>query len=197
MSKKMDVAVYQQPKDGNLHCGDSYFYQETEHGFMCVIADGLGSGEYARESSQIVVHTIQQNSNITLEDFVERCNQQLIGKRGVVCGILKVNFLENRYTYTSIGNIGMLITLDGEKKKRMVPSSGFLAGYKRPLKVTEGELLPNMQFIMFSDGVKEEELAENYFLNENVHAVTGTYRERMNGNTKDDTTLIAMRFKGN
>lgn len=192
---KIDVAVYQKPKAKNYYCGDSYFYKETDHEFVCAIADGLGSGEYAKESSQIVIDIIRTNSSATVEELVKKCNEQLAGKRGAVIGILKLDFLEKSYTFSSIGNIGMMTVAKDQKKKRTIPNAGYLAGYKRPFKVIRERLELDMNFIMFSDGVHECELAKDYFVNKDIHSVIKTYEYRNDDAPKDDTTLVAMRYQ--
>src|SRR5699024_1034699 len=140
MLMNVDVAVYQQPKEGNYYCGDSYFYEQSDSEFICAIADGLGSGEYAKESSQIVIDIIRENSHADVDDLVKKINKQLLGKRGVVVGILKVNLIDKIFTYSSIGNIGVMLVKEGKKVKRNIPNSGYLAGYRRPFKEIEGEL---------------------------------------------------------
>ncbi|WP_106494765.1 SpoIIE family protein phosphatase [Lentibacillus sp. Marseille-P4043] len=191
----VQVAVYQKAKKGNFHCGDSYFYIETENEFVCALADGLGSGEFAKESSQIVIDIIQSNIHATVEQLVKRSNKELFHKRGVVLGILKLDFQSKRYSFSSIGNIGiMTITKDG-KKKRNIPNAGYLAGYPRPFKVTTDNLDSNMNFIMFSDGVTDADLSQKFLLGNDMDEITSMYAN-VNGESRiDDTTLIAMRYE--
>ncbi|ASK61245.1 indirect negative regulator of sigma-B activity [Virgibacillus phasianinus] len=194
--KRVEVGVYQKAKKGNYYCGDSYFYTETENEFVCALADGLGSGEFARESSQVVVDIIKDNIHASIEQIIKRCNENLTGKRGVVIGILKIDFTSKRYSFSSIGNIGVITISQDGKKKRNIPNGGYLAGYHRPFKIENGKVDSVMNFIMFSDGVSDAELAQKYFLNKNVNETIATY-EFKNGQAKDDdTTLIAMRYTG-
>src|SRR5690625_4429847 len=86
-NQKICMATYQKEKTGNDFCGDSYFFSEKDNGFICVIADGLGSGETAGESSQAVVDIIKNNVNISDEALVKKCVQKLSGKRGSVLGV--------------------------------------------------------------------------------------------------------------
>src|SRR5699024_8740032 len=115
--RKMQVAIYQRAKQNNYYCGDSYFYTETENEFICALADGLGSGEYAKESSQTVIDIIRSHSGKNVEQLVKECNRQLSGKRGVVLGVLKINFSEQSYSFSSIGNIGMMTVVENKKKR--------------------------------------------------------------------------------
>ncbi|WP_099156826.1 protein phosphatase 2C domain-containing protein [Virgibacillus ndiopensis] len=194
--ENVQVAVYQKAKKGNYHCGDSYFYSETENEFICALADGLGSGEFAKESSQIVVDIIKDNVNVSVEQLIKKSNEKLIGKRGVVLGILKINYQSNRYSFSSIGNIGvMTITADGNKK-RNIPNVGYLAGYHRPFKIVTEKIEPNMNFIMFSDGVLDSDLSQKYFLNKEVNEITKTFEQVNSEPRNDDTTLIAIRYVG-
>lgn len=195
MTPTVEVAVYQQAKEGNYYCGDSYIHLKTDDEFICAIADGLGSGEYALESSQITIDIIRQNVDATVEELVKKCNKDLMGKRGVVLGILKLDFNSDTYSFSSIGNIGVMTVTPGGKKKRNIPSGGYLAGYKRPFKVIREKLLPKMNFILFSDGVTDEELASKFFLGRNVDDIINSFKKYCHTKRKDDTTLIAVSYE--
>lgn len=192
---KVAVSVYQKPKKGNYQCGDSYFYTETENEFLCAIADGLGSGEFAKESSQTVINIIKSNIHATVEQLVKVCNTELQGKRGVVIGILKLDFKNKIYSFSSIGNIGIMSITDDKVKKRSIPNAGYLAGYRRAFKVMTKKLESNMSFVMFSDGVLDRELSQCFFLNKDVESITKAYEQTSDEIKADDTTLIAMRYE--
>lgn len=191
---KVDVSVFQKPKKGNAYCGDSYFYTETEDLFVCAIADGLGSGEFAWESSQAVINIIEENINVSVEELVKKVNIALWGKRGVVLGILKMDFKSEIYSFSSIGNIGMMKVTKDRKKSRNIPNSGYLAGYKRQIKVDNKILEKGTNFIMFSDGVQDKELSNRFFIENDVERITKTYEQTSAKNREDDTTLIVMRY---
>lgn len=193
---RIRVAVYQKAKEGNFYCGDSYFYVETENEFICAIADGLGSGEFARESSQIVIRIIENNPHVSIEQLVQLCNKQLLRKRGVVLGLLKVFFSSGTYSFSSIGNIGIMTVSSIGKKKRNIPDPGYLAGSPKAFKVVNGQLESHMNFIMFSDGVFDTDLSSPFMLNRNVDEVVRMFADTRAGSANDDTTLIAMNYSG-
>lgn len=193
--RKVQVSVYQKPKQGNYSCGDSYFYTETEKEFVCVIADGLGSGDFAKESSQVVIDIIKSNIYATVEQLVKSCNKELFGKRGVVLGILKLDFDSRTYTFSSIGNIGVITVTKEKKRKRNIPNAGYLAGYPIPFKVVQEKLENQTNFIMFSDGVIDKELSQAFFSDKDIHRITQTYEHTCDKIRHDDTTLIAMRYE--
>ncbi|QKY71218.1 protein phosphatase 2C domain-containing protein [Lentibacillus sp. CBA3610] len=192
---KVETAVFQKAKQNQHLCGDSYFYTETEDEYICALADGLGSGEFAKESSDIVIRIIEKNIHATVEQLIKKCNGQLSGKRGAVIGILRIDFRESRYTFSSIGNVGILTIFENGVKKRNIPNAGYLAGYHRPFKVVTDTLYPSMSFILFSDGVTDKDLSQRFLLNRDVNQVVQTYANYTNGEMReDDTTLIAIKY---
>lgn len=194
-SKHMNLAVYQKAKKGNYYCGDSYFYKETEDAFVCAIADGLGSGEMARESSHAVMKVIEDYPELTIESLVNKCNEALVGKRGVVLGILRIDFLKQTYSYSSIGNIGVIIVTAEGKKSRNIPLAGYLAGFPRKLRVTNGKVEKGMKFLMFSDGVNDRRFPLKHVHTNEVESIVEQYKELYGHSRDDDTTLIVMEYE--
>ncbi|WP_042142442.1 protein phosphatase 2C domain-containing protein [Paucisalibacillus sp. EB02] len=194
---RVKVAVFQEAKKGNNECGDSYFYSETENEFICALADGLGSGEFAKESSEIVINIIKENINSPVEELVKKCNEKLIGKRGTVLAILKIDYHSNSYSISSIGNVGVMTITRGNTKKRSIPNAGYLAGFNRKFQVIQEPLENEMNFIMYTDGVTSKELTEHYFFEKEVERITKTFAFKSKDSRKDDTTLIAVRYEHN
>ncbi len=192
---KVQVATYQTPKAGNFYCGDSYFYLETADQYICALADGLGSGELAQESSRAVIDVIQDNIDASPEKLIELCNKQLTDKRGVVLGVLRINFKQEMYSFLSIGNIS-LVTIGADKKRtRAIPNAGYLAGYQKDFKIIHKKLESKMNFIMFTDGVLDKEISNDYLIGDNVERIISTYTSGIDQNRADDTTLIVMHYE--
>lgn len=194
--RKVEIATYQKEKAGEDYCGDGYYFAEKDKGFICAITDGLGSGKMADESSQAVIDVIKNNEDISDRSLVSKCVQALAGKRGTVLGVLRVDFINQTYTYSSIGNISLVITMNEKQKTRTIPKPGFLGNYERNLKVVQGELKNEMGFLMFSDGVSDQELSKLCLFNENVDEIIQAFSHMSSEDREDDTTLIAIRYRG-
>jgi phosphoserine phosphatase RsbX len=192
---RINVSVFQQAKDGNVECGDSYYYLETEHGFLCALADGLGSGEFAKESSKIVIDTIKESIYDSVEQLIKKCNEKLVGKRGSVLALLKINYETKVYSISSIGNVGVMTVTGENEKKRSIPNAGYLAGYNTKFKLIQEPLENEMNFILFTDGVTNRDLSESYFYDKDVERITKSFALKSNRPRKDDTTLIAIRYE--
>src|SRR5690625_738185 len=121
--EKVYVAVYERAKVTNITSGDSYFYQEADDTFICAIADGLGSGQFAKESSEIVIDTIKNNPDLSDRELAHLCSEQLVGRRGVVLGVLRLDYQDKTFAYSSIGNIGLVTMTPDHVKNRNIPRS--------------------------------------------------------------------------
>ncbi|MFD2923199.1 SpoIIE family protein phosphatase [Halobacillus naozhouensis] len=195
IENQVAVSVYQKAKKGNYYCGDSYFYKETDDAFICALADGLGSGELAKESSQAVMKVLEDFPDMEIESIIRKCNEVLLGKRGVVLGILRIDLIEQTYSYSSIGNIGIITLAKDGKRNRNIPLSGYLAGYPKRLKVTRGKAEHGMIFLLFSDGVSDRRLSVKNTNTHDIHFIVEQYKELYGQFRDDDTTLIAMEYK--
>ncbi|WP_153729106.1 SpoIIE family protein phosphatase [Salinibacillus xinjiangensis] len=191
---QIEVSVFQQPKIGNKCNGDYFFYKETETQFISVLADGLGSGADANESSSAAIHIIKDHHTEPMEKLIKLCNNQLIHKRGVVLGIIKMDLVNKTFELTSIGNVGIAILKPNGEKKRNIPTPGYLPSYGHSFKVKRGELEPGHVFLMYSDGVYERSLLKHVTEKQDMFVITDRYAKRERENIADDTTLLAMRY---
>ncbi|MFC5465540.1 hypothetical protein [Lederbergia graminis] len=88
--------AFQTAKNDNIFCGDSFYVSVEEDYFIGVLADGLGSGELAYESSQAVVSIVKSNPEADVDTLMHYANEVLIRKRGAAVAILKVDFKKRR-----------------------------------------------------------------------------------------------------
>ena len=192
--KRVEVDVFQKAKKNNYCCGDSYFYLEKDQTFICALADGLGSGEFAKESSELVVEAIKEHYDKPVKEIIRESNKVLVGKRGVVLGILQMDFEAQQYYYTSIGNIGLVTIADDDIKRRNIPQAGYLSGYDRPYKVVSESLQKGMTFLLFSDGVTPDDLSRIPVIGLEPKGIIEGFAEHYSGELTDDTTIIALKL---
>lgn len=192
--EQLEVSVYQKAKKGNVECGDSYFYQQSDTQFICAVADGLGSGEFAKESSEAVMEVVSKNSLESIETIINRCKSALTNKRGVVLGILKIDFERDHFSFASIGNIGIIIDPIEGKKKRNIPVAGYIGGQHRPFKVKTEPLKKDMLFFMFTDGVSDSMLSSELAKKGSIHDTVDNFKNSQLTKLEDDTTLIGIKY---
>ncbi|MCP8618082.1 SpoIIE family protein phosphatase [Salirhabdus salicampi] len=194
MEGYMEVSVFQKPKAGNACCGDSYYYKEQDSEFVCVLADGLGSGRLAKESSQAVIEVVERCYHHSINTIVEKCNEALTDKRGVVLGLLKVDYEDSTYAFTSVGNVGIVVMGPNGKRRKHIPTAGYLSGNNRKCNVVKESLTEEDKIFMFSDGVNERHLLNNVDENDTISSVVKRYAHRGESDIQDDATLIGMKY---
>jgi len=191
--EKIDVDFYHEIKSGEKESGDSFFYAIYEHMFICVIADGLGSGQLAKESSEIVVQFIKENPLLDDQSIVALTNKHLFKKRGVVLGILRIQMDKGEYVYSSIGNIGLIVIDENNNRERNIPKHGYLSNRPCELKQISGKV-SRANFILYSDGVSDNELTRETFQYGKPSQLIETFKRHISHTRSDDTTLIAIQY---
>ncbi|NCT35656.1 SpoIIE family protein phosphatase [Bacillus sp. EB93] len=138
-----------------VYCGDDYFFLHTEEYFVCVLADGLGSGKNAYDSSHAVIEEVKRNHELDVEALMAVCNQVLVDKRGAAVSILKIFYDKNEFVYSSVGNIRFfLYNPSDDKLVYPLPVTGYLSGRKQKYRTQRYKYEPNAKFILHSDGLE-------------------------------------------
>ncbi|WP_026692990.1 PP2C family serine/threonine-protein phosphatase [Peribacillus kribbensis] len=150
----LELLVSQSSKNDMPYCGDSYFYTVTDDYFICVLADGLGSEEFAYESSAAVTDVVKSNHHLDVDTLMKKCNEVLVNKRGAAVSILKVNFKEQEFIYSSVGNIRFFCYLPNGKLIYPLPVTGYLSGRMQKYHTQYYKYEPNSNFILHSDGLQ-------------------------------------------
>ena len=149
----VEVLAYQQAKDGSDCCGDSYFVTETKEYFVCAVADGLGSGKLAKESSQAAISATEQFHDGDLETIIQEANKRVKGKRGAVLAILKIDFVNKQMLFSGIGNINLVVYNRKGLIARPISKSGYLSGNGETFQTQTIPLDEPILFLMHSDGL--------------------------------------------
>lgn len=149
---KIELFAYQTIKEGKLECGDSYYYTATDDYFVCVVADGLGSGQYAREASAAVVGVVEEHHHEDVDTLMRFCNNILVQKRGAAVSIFKVFFETREFVYSCVGNIRFFLYSPNGKLTYPLPVTGYLSGKPQVFHTQRFVFEPESKFLIYSDG---------------------------------------------
>lgn len=150
----VQVSAFQQAKENNDCNGDSYITIETDEYFVCAIADGLGSGQFAKESADVAIYTIKKTHDQAVEQMLDAANQSLYGKRGVVMAVFKIDYETMELSFSGVGNIYLILYDENGDIVRPVTYSGYLSGKPQKYRVERVSLEKPLSFLMYSDGFK-------------------------------------------
>ncbi|HET7626923.1 MAG TPA: SpoIIE family protein phosphatase [Bacillales bacterium] len=150
---KMRVSAFQLAKQGETQCGDSYYMMETNDYFLCMLADGLGSGPDAKKASQKAVSIVRENPDDDVETLVEKCNCGLRNERGAVLSVFKIDFHKGLLEFSGVGNIRFVFYPPNEKAVYPIPKIGFLSGKRFSARVQTFSFPKHSSFVIYSDGL--------------------------------------------
>ncbi|PLR95570.1 PP2C family serine/threonine-protein phosphatase [Bacillus sp. T33-2] len=189
LKDKLELYAHQTTKEGKLECGDSYYYTATDDYFVCVLADGLGSGRYAHEASAAVVSVVEQHHHEDVDTLMKYCNNILVQKRGAAVSILKVYFHSREFVYSCVGNIRFFLYSPNGKLTYPLPVTGYLSGKPQIFHTQRFVYEPSSKFLIYSDGFDihgAKSLLKGYLSVESIaNEIKREYK-----NTMDDATFI-------
>ncbi|PSL28852.1 negative regulator of sigma-B (phosphoserine phosphatase) [Planomicrobium soli] len=150
----IEAFIYNEAKKGNYESGDSYHTVLTDEYFICSIADGLGSGPVARESSQVIPQILKEYHHETIDQLMMRFNELMVQKRGAAVAIFKVHFKNKTLEYSCVGNIRFYLYRKGTGEMIYpLPVMGYLSGRPQTLRTQLYTYVENDLFLIHSDGV--------------------------------------------
>ncbi|PLT33554.1 SpoIIE family protein phosphatase [Bacillus sp. V5-8f] len=153
--EKLEVIASQSSKNEMPYCGDDYFILNTKDYFLCVLADGLGSGKFAYESSSAVTETVKKHHENGVQTLMSLGNEALVNKRGAAVSILKIYYDTQEFVYSSVGNIRFfLYNPSSDKLVYPLPVTGYLSGRAQKYHTQRYKYEPHAKFILHSDGLQ-------------------------------------------
>ncbi|MEG9298563.1 PP2C family serine/threonine-protein phosphatase [Mangrovibacillus sp. Mu-81] len=186
---EIELYAEQVSKNGNPYCGDSYYYASTNDYFVCVLADGLGSGKYAYESSHEVVEIVEQNHHEDVGILMDLCNNALQKKRGAAVAIIKAYYHSKEFVYSCVGNIRFYMYSPEGKITYPLPVTGFLSGRPQKYQTKRYSYEANSRFLLHSDGLNISGVKAVLQKYPTLHSTMHDIQSLVDG-TADDTTYI-------
>ena len=191
--ENIEVHVYQEAKGGNNESGDSYFTYMNEDYFLFAIADGLGNGPYAKQSSEVIPKILAEHHQESIDELLYRCNEQMFHKRGAAVAIVKVGFANKTISYSCVGNVRFyLFRNKTDTMMYPLPVMGYLSGRPQKLKTQTYQYEEGDRFLLHSDGVVLK--SPKALLKENPNLVRLSEKIVDSIKQDDDATFIAGRM---
>lgn len=187
--EQLEAYAFQMAKEGNHYCGDSFYMTASDDYFLCVLSDGLGSGEYAYESSRAVTSVVQSNPEEDVHTLMEFSNRVLLNKRGAAVAILKVDFAHQMFEYSCVGNIRFYAYTQTGNFIYPMPVTGYMSGRPQKIKTQSFSYEPQSRFLIHSDGFAQ--LQSKKLLN--AYASMSTLANKLKSSQAsktDDVTFI-------
>lgn len=186
----IEVYAFQTAKEGKAYCGDSYYFATTKDFFICVLADGLGSGQYAYEASSAVAEVVKNNAYDDVETLMNHCNKVLVQKRGAAVAILKIMFQTQEFEYSCVGNIRFYLYTASGKLTYPIPVTGYLSGRPQIFRTQRFHYEQGSKFLLHSDGIKIESSKSLLKSGESLDIIANTMKSEQHSKEDDSTFII-------
>lgn len=182
------------PKVSRPISGDAYLIQETGSTALIAVMDGLGSGEEAAQAAQRAREQVLALLEAPLPAILGACHQALRDTRGVVMGILRLDFRVGEFVFAGVGNVGIHVR-SATGDIRPISRNG-IVGHRLPqvhefrYPYTPGDL-----FALHSDGISSRFSLSGYRLilpDEDLQQVAWQIAQDF-GKDEDDVTLVLAR----
>lgn len=191
---KLDLFTFQRAKLLQQYCGDVFYTYEKEDHFLCVLADGLGSGYEANLAAKAVTDIVESEPEADLVTMIEHCNQAVAGLRGAAVAIIRADFQLQKLAYVGLGNIRFYMLDRQGKLSFPLSTTGFLSGRTQHFKQKNLEFKPGSKFLLHSDGLVLKKV-KNYLTSSQCIAKTGHSIERLVPDIPmDDVTFVLGKF---
>lgn len=184
----VEAYAFQVAKEGNSYCGDSYYATATGDYFLCVLADGLGSGKLAYEAASSVTKTVKKYADQSVDTLMDYCNKITARTRGAAVAIMKADFATKQLAYSCVGNIRCYICSPNGKVTYPLPVTGYLSGKPQIFRTQLFSYEPPSTFLLYSDGLKCPKV-KTYMRNAISIEEIASYLQQQVVRT-DDTTYI-------
>lgn len=213
-SKYMVLTGYARSvKEGEKVSGDTYaFFETDDKKFYAVLSDGMGSGEKAKEDSEIVVEMAERflEGGFSASFTAKMINDALLtgkeGKNMSTLDVCSIDLYTGEMEFLKVGAAYGLLKRDGYVEK--VSSLGLPLGvfYNLEMNQYRKQLLDGDYVFLFSDGVLEHFQGEEgeEFLKEIVAQIPYRRPSEMaghimkhaisaaGGRLRDDMTVLVM-----
>ncbi|KAB7704815.1 SpoIIE family protein phosphatase [Bacillus aerolatus] len=188
-SEQLEICADKAAKDGKPFCGDSYYIHETDDYLICVLADGLGSGEFAFHSSYAVTKTVEENHHEPVDLLMRLSNNVLYQKRGAAVAILKIYFDKREFEYSCVGNIRFYLYSDEGKLTYPLPVTGYLSGRPQKYRTQRFSYEENCKFLLHSDGINILNV-KAMMKNRSIQQIASILEEQTLRSNDDSTFII-------
>lgn len=194
-SNYLELGVVHLPKAGEQICGDSWATENHLDKNLILVADGLGYGDLAQESSREAVRVFKENAKLGPKAILEKAHAALKNTRGAAAAIAQIDRTQQTVCFAGIGNISGVVVTDNQTRS-MVSYNGTVGHMMR--KVAEFVYPWSQQslLIMHSDGLAAQWNLNRYPGLASRHpALIAAVLYRDFKRTRDDMTVIVAKVR--
>ena len=175
-------------------CGDAWAIAEDSSGTTVAVVDGIGHGAYASAAADAAVHILAEDP-ADLDGYLSRANAAMLGTRGAVVAVCRLEPRRGELRCLSVGNISGAILRSGARRT-LIHDRGAVGTAATPprAKITSYPWLPGATLVLWTDGlVSHIDLAVYLGLMRHDPAIAAAAMYRDHSTGRDDSTVVIVR----
>ena len=188
-----ELGVVNQPKPGQVECGDSWTLVERPGRRVLMVADGLGHGAGAATASREAVRVVREGGQRPPAELFDLMHGALRPTRGAAIAVAEVLEEAGEVRFVGVGNIAGAVV--GSDASRSVVSQNGIVGHEmRKVQEFTYPWTPGSMLILHSDGLTTRWDLARYpgLASRHPALIAGVlYRDFNRGN--DDATVAVLK----
>jgi anti-sigma regulatory factor (Ser/Thr protein kinase)/serine/threonine protein phosphatase PrpC len=148
------IGVWSRPHPAEDLNGDAYFMRQRGGRILFAVIDGLGHGKGAKDASDVAVAVLDEWTGEPLDEVMTATHNALRATRGAVMGAAIIDYENERFDYSSVGNIAARVFGTPEHVS-LISTNGMLGGRLGKLRVWTHRWTEGATLVMTSDGLSE------------------------------------------
>jgi anti-sigma regulatory factor (Ser/Thr protein kinase) len=152
---KSEVAILSRSHPDDPVCGDDATFLRGDADLVVSVVDGLGHGPQAREAAVRAIATVHETSHLPLPEMLARCDGDLLGTRGAVMAVARVDLSAATLEHAAVGNTSTRLHEPDGTARPLLSTAGTL-GVSRPTRRLTAEragFSGSRVLTMVSDGI--------------------------------------------
>jgi hypothetical protein len=181
------------PKHGETECGDAWTTWTRAGAVVFLVADGLGHGPTAADTSHQAVLSFQANANQDPVSIVRAMHLALRSSRGAAVAVAALDLDARLLRYAGVGNISGVVLADGVARS-LVSHNGTVGHVLNKVQEFVYPFPPGALLVLHSDGLRTRWDLDDYagLASRDPGLIAGVlYRDFKRG--RDDVTVVAAR----
>lgn len=147
-----ELGVVNQPKPGQVECGDSWALIERPGRRLLVVADGLGHGSGAATASREAVRVVREGEQRHPAELFDLMHGALRATRGAAVAVAEILEEAGEVRFVGVGNIaGAVVGAGGSRS--VVSQNGIVGHEMRKVQEFTYPWAPGSMLILHSDGL--------------------------------------------
>lgn len=148
----IDVAVAARPHPAETVNGDAAAVHWVDGVCRITVLDGLGHGPEAADASARALEVLDAHPDLVPAEAIRRCHGALIGTRGAVMSVARLDLARRELAYAGVGNIEAHLWQAG-RRERPIAYRGIVGSVLPTIRTFTLALADDWTFILHSDGV--------------------------------------------